>query len=121
MRDAQGNIVYFWSVQAEALTNNEAEYEAVIMALERLSQSTYRRKRRKLRLRIYTDSQVLVRQMQGRALTNAPGLKTAQARLRRLVLEFGEVTFQHVPREQNRLADALANEAVEGKAFLVFK
>jgi ribonuclease HI len=38
-------------------------------------------------------------------------------RLRGLILYFEKVTFHHIPREQNRLADALANEAADGKGI----
>jgi ribonuclease HI len=89
------------------MTCNEAEYAAVILAIESLSRL------RILEVDIFSDSQVVVHQMSGLASVKAPALRQAQARLRALLVGFERVTFHHVPREQNRLADALANEAVE--------
>lgn len=97
------------------MTNNEAEYEAACMALGNLLKHVPRRVHRRVEVDLYTDSQVLVEQMLGTALTNAPGLRMAQSRLRKLVFQFARVTFHHIPREQNQLADALANEAADKK------
>jgi len=111
VRDEKGRIIHLWSKRDQGMTCNEAEYAAAIMALEkvsvlRMSPNT---------LKVYSDSQVLVHQMSGKASARAPGLRQAQMRLRGLVARFEEVTFHHIPREQNRLADALANEAADGK------
>lgn len=105
--DEQGRIHRWWSKCAGSMTCNEAEYAAVILALESL------RRMRLVEVDIYCDSQVVVHQMNGLANAQAPALRQAQARLRGLVVQFSRVTFHHIPREQNRLADALANEAVE--------
>lgn len=107
-RDEQGRICYCWKQQAGRMTNNEAEYAAAIMALEAI---------RSLKIRevdIYTDSRVMVDQMQGMARVNAPNLRQPHARLRTLVSAFRRASFHHIPREQNQLADALADEALTG-------
>ena len=111
VRDEKGQIIHLWSKREKGMTCNEAEYAAAIMALEkvmilRISPGT---------LKIYSDSQVMVHQMSGKASARAPGLRQAQLRLRGLVAQFEQVTFHHIPREENRLADALANEAADGK------
>ena len=108
-RDRQGKILYWWSRRVGRMTCNEAEYGAAILALESL-----------LRLRVrevalYSDSQVMVFQMNGRVRTHASGLKQAQIRVRALLVHFDRVTFHHIPREENRLADALANDTVDGR------
>lgn len=111
VRDETGKIIYWWSRREGRMTCNEAEYAAAILAFESL-----RAKRVHPReVRVFSDSQVLVEQMNGRAAARAPGLRQAQMRLRGLTLEFEKVTFHYIPREQNRLADALANEAADGK------
>jgi len=109
-RDEKGQILHWFSRRAGAMTCNEAEYAAVQMALESL---------RDLRsnppeIHIYSDSQVMVQQMSGLAAARAPALKQAQLRVRGLLSQFQQVQFHHIPREKNRLADALANEAVDG-------
>lgn len=109
VRDASGTIKALWARRAGRMTCNEAEYAAAILALEELLRIGVKD------VRLFSDSQVLVHQMTGVASAQAPALKQAQARMRSLVVRFERVKFQHIPREQNRLADALANEAADGK------
>jgi len=112
VRDERGNIIHWWGRRDRRMTCNEAEYAAAIMAFEKIS--ALRNPPRELKL--YSDSQVMVHQMCGIATAHAPALRQSQICLRGLIVEFEKVTFHHIPREQNRLADALANEAVdEGK------
>lgn len=109
VRGENGQIFHLWSKQVGILSCNEAEYAAAIMALELLGRIY------KGPVDIFSDSQIMVYQMQGRAFVKAAGLRTAHAQLRALVGHFERVTFNHIPREKNRLADALANEIVEGE------
>jgi len=107
VRNGRGQVLHWWSRHAGKMTCNEAEYAAVVLALESL------RSMKPQTIHIYSDSQVVVQQMQGLASTRAPALKQAQLRVRTLINEFEHVEFHHIPRERNRLADALANKAVE--------
>ena len=111
VRDEKGRIIHWWSKRDKRMTCNEAEYAAAIMALEyiRALQNPPRE------LKLYSDSQVMVHQMQGIASAHAPALRQAQMRMRGLIIQFEKVTFHHIPREKNRLADALANDAADGK------
>jgi ribonuclease HI len=111
VRDEKGNILHWWGRRDARMTCNEAEYAAAIMALEQIH--TLRNPPRMLK--VYSDSQVLVHQMSGIATARAPALRQAQMRLRGLIVNFEKVTFHHIPREKNRLADALANDAADGK------
>lgn len=111
VRDEKGQIIHWWSKRDKAMTCNEAEYAAAIMAVEKI---------RALRtppylLRILSDSQVLVHQMSGVATARAPVLRQLQMKLRGLLVPFDGVDFQYIPREQNRLADAVANDAADGR------
>lgn len=111
VRDEKGQFIYLWSKRDQRMTCNEAEYAAAIMALEKIVALRIRPNS----LKVYSDSQVLVHQMSGIASARAPALRQAQMRLRGLVVLFERVTFHHIPREENRLADALANDAADGK------
>lgn len=111
VRDEKGQVIHLWSRRDKRMTCNEAEYAAAIMALEKISALRISPRT----LNIYSDSQVMVHQMSGIATARAPGLRQAQMRLRGLVSHFDKVTFHHIPREDNRLADALANDAADGK------
>ncbi len=114
--DLQGVILACWSERREWMSNNAAEYAAVHMAL----QQVYRSRRLQPRqILICTDSRIVVEQMQGRAAVRAPQMRTAHAALRAAVQQLRvPVAFQHVPRERNRLADALANERAEGRVYV---
>jgi ribonuclease HI len=112
VRSEDGQIRYWWSERAGTLTCNEAEYAAVIFALEQLKKLQDHNSIQEIE--IISDSRVVVDQMSGRAAAHAPNLRQAQNRLRVLVAGFHKVSFHHIGREQNRLADALAFEAVNG-------
>jgi ribonuclease HI len=88
-------------------TNNVAEYRAFLRALEEAAALGARS------VRVQSDSELLVRQLSGqykvRSAQLLPLHRLALARRR----EFDEVAIVHVPREQNRVADALANQALD--------
>ena len=89
-------------------TNNVAEYQAVIDGLE-----TATRHHPDL-LILRADSQLLIRQLEGRYRVKSPNLKPLYARVRELLETFPEVRVEHVPRAENEVADALANAALDG-------
>ena len=88
-------------------TNNVAEYTALIRALEEAKALGARR------VEAFSDSQLLVRQMSGQYRVKHPGLKPLHLRAAELARGFERFAFTHVPREQNRDADRLANEALD--------
>ena len=88
-------------------TNNVAEYRALIAGLEAALALGARRVEARL------DSELLVRQAIGRYRVKNPGLVPLHNRVLALRSQFDEVVFRHVPREQNKRADALANEALD--------
>lgn len=108
-RTSQGHFLGWLSRQLPRMTNNEAEYQAVLLGLalgRHLEAET---------VEIVTDSQVVVHQMQGRSRVNSPRLKQLHRQACVAVRPFRRVRFRHVSREQNKLADALAAEALEGQ------
>jgi ribonuclease HI len=91
-------------------TNNYAEYRGLIAALE------YARARGADEVRVFSDSLLMVRQMQGRYAVKSPNLLPLQRQARALAQAFPRFTIEHVRRERNREADALANRAMDGAA-----
>lgn len=106
--DQHGTILNWWGKRIGKMTNNEAEYAAVIFALEQL------RLLRPKVVSIYSDSKVVINQIRGVNTARAPALRKALAHARVLMVEFDTIDFCHIPRERNRLADALANEIADG-------
>ena len=94
-----------------ALTNNQAEYTALVRALKHALQLGPRHS-----LLILSDSELLVKQMNGEYRVKNVDLLPMYEEARDLVKRFeGTVTFRHVRRALNSRADALCNEALDGK------
>jgi ribonuclease HI len=90
-------------------TNNTAEYQALLVALARARDAGVRH------LRVFSDSELLVNQVNGRYRTTVPHLQQYLQEAIRLMREIGRVDVAHVRREQNKEADALANEAMDSR------
>lgn len=88
-------------------TNNVAEYRAALAALEAARRLGARR------VLLRSDSELLVRQLRGEYRTRASHLAELGARIEQVVRAFEAVEFEHVPREANARADALANRALD--------
>ena len=93
-------------------TNNFAEYEALLLALEAARQEFGSPVEKKVEVRM--DSELIVRQMTGLYKVKHPVLKLKYTDVKLMIHEsFPHITFTHVPREQNTEADALANVAMD--------
>lgn len=110
IKNERGEVLRWLSKTIGKLTCNEAEYAALIFALEEV------RKYRPREVEFHLDNQVVVNQMKGLFRVRSPALKRLHAQASRLARTIPRVTFVHVRRRRNRLADALANEAVEEEA-----
>lgn len=88
-------------------TNNMAEYHAVISALEVAKREGAED------VEIYLDSELVVKQLRGEYRVKNEGLKPLYNRAVSLLNSFNRVSISHVPREENRKADALAKSAVK--------
>ncbi|WP_248515084.1 ribonuclease HI [Salinarchaeum laminariae] len=88
-------------------TNNRAEYEALIRALEVAQNYGFDD------LDVFGDSELVLKQIRGEYDVNVPELRERRVRAMELLQQFEEWSLQHVPRELNDRADALANEALD--------
>ena len=104
--DQDGNEVEAFSRYLGETTNNQAEYQGLIMGLEGALAH------KAIRLTIRLDSELVVRQINGQYKVKNPGLKPLYQKARRLLEAFDRVTIGHVPRAQNKRADELANQAM---------
>jgi len=107
IRDAEGKIVLELAKKFGRDTNNVAEYYALLAALDFATTHGI------TALRIRSDSELLVRQMQGRYKVKSADLKPLHERASILSRQLKYFTIEHVAREQNRDADALANLALD--------
>ncbi|MCL5008925.1 MAG: ribonuclease HI family protein, partial [Patescibacteria group bacterium] len=88
-------------------TNNVAEYKALLLALKEAGALGFKE------LLINMDSQLVVRQMQGQYKIKEPGLQVLARQVLALSNQFRKITYCHVPREKNKAADRLVNEAID--------
>jgi ribonuclease HI len=96
-------------------TNNDAEYEALILALQKTKVFLGNVRAKNASLKCYLDSELVVKQLNHEYKLKEPRIQQYFITIWNLMLEFGEVSFTHVPREKNKVADALVNEALDGQ------
>lgn len=119
--DAKGTRIKSYGETIGNRTNNEAEYEAVVFGLKKLKTLLGKEKTRKLRVEVRADSELLVKQLNHEYKIESENVVPLFIRIWNLMLDFGSVTFRHVPREKNREADRLVNRALDARnqrAFL---
>ncbi|UCF32058.1 MAG: ribonuclease HI family protein [bacterium] len=90
-------------------TNNVAEYQALLFGLEEAVKAGA------VRVRICSDSELLVKQMTGEYRVKNPRLKDLFMRAQRMASNLKDVTYSHIPREENKEADRLANMAIDAE------
>lgn len=101
-------------------TNNVAEYQAVVLALKKAKQVFGKEKCKQLEFGFLIDSELVVKQLNHEYKIKESELQKLFVQIWNLMLDFGKVTFQHVPREQNKEADALVNQALDQEDSKLF-
>ncbi len=91
------------------MTNNQAEYRALMLALEEARSIGAQS------VSIFADSELMVKQVRGEYKVKNEGIRPLFAEIQKLLRGFGGYTIEHVPRERNKQADRLANLAIDGK------
>jgi ribonuclease HI len=102
-----GEIAARGKLYLGVMTNNQAEYRALILGLKAVTHY------HPTLVRVYMDSDLVVNQMRGTYKVRNPDLEPLWREARELVSALPAVTFDHVPRAQNVMADQLANEALD--------
>lgn len=94
-------------------TNNQAEYQAVIAALEYLNDNFANED---IEAEFFLDSQLVVEQLNGNYKIKNEGLKPLYLIIQELKNKIGgKLSFTHIRREQNKIADKLVNEALDNE------
>jgi ribonuclease HI len=107
IRDPRGEIVARLKKYIGRTTNNVAEYYGLIAALDYAQSNSIKA------LRVESDSELLVKQMQGQYKVKSADLKPLYERAKKMSQAIPAFRIDHVYREQNREADLLANEAMD--------
>ena len=106
--DDAGTVLAELSGSLGNTTNNIAEYNGLIAALQ------WAVDRDLTQLAVKGDSLLIIEQMRGNYKVKNEGLKPLHMRARMLVMQIGNVTFEHVRREHNKEADRLSNVGMDG-------
>ena len=105
--DAAGGAVASLYGYIGQATNNVAEYQALLHGLR------FALAKGATTVEVFSDSELLVRQLEGRYRVKNAGLVPLHRRATELLQPYAEVDLQHVPREENTDADALVNAALD--------
>lgn len=95
-------------------TNNIAEYEAILRGLQKLVEEYLPEHLKEAKLTIRMDSKLVIEQLKGNYKVKHPNLIPRYLEVKNILARsFGNVSFEHVYRENNKDADALANQAMD--------
>src|SRR3972149_8280906 len=109
----KGKMVKEYSGFLGVKTNNEAEYEAVIFGLQKIKALLGKEKIKNTEIEFRLDSQLIARQLNGEYKIEEERLFPLFIKIWNLKMDFGPIKFSEIPREQNKEADRLANEAMD--------
>jgi len=107
IKDEQGRLITAISQPIGRATNNQAEYRAIIAALEEAIKLGAKQ------VNMHSDSELVVRQINGRYRVKAASIKPLYQRVKQLQSQFKGFTITHIPRSENAEADGLANMALK--------
>jgi ribonuclease HI len=114
--DVKGRILKeYGEYLGENITNNEAEYQAVIFGLKKAKALFGKDRIKTAEVEVRADSELLVKQMNGQYKIMEPRIQQLFITVWNLKIEFGKVSFISIPREQNKEADRLVNEVLDRK------
>ena len=107
--DDKGKILKEYSRYLGEATNNQAEYEAVIFALQKAKQLKIKN------IELRTDSELIGKQPLGKYKIKNPDLQPLFIKAWNLRLDFEKVDIKIIPREQNKKADKLVNQELDSR------
>lgn len=109
--DEEGKIIKEFGRYLGVATNNQAEYKALIAALEEMKNMDFG----DVSIECLLDSELVVRQLNGQYKVKNEGIAPLFLQVRNLQNSFKSIIFKHIPREKNKRADFLVNESLNQK------
>lgn len=109
VRDARGEVIKEWGEYLGIQSNNVAEYSGLLAALDYAVRAGH------ASVKVFSDSELMVRQMLGEYKVKNPALKELYDRAQALVRKLQRFAIEHVLRERNREADRLVNQVLDDR------
>ncbi len=113
--DEKGAAIKKYSEYLGEETNNIAEYSAIVFALKKIKALYGKEKIKKMEIEIRSDSELIVKQLNHQYKIEDEGLQPLFIKIWNMRIDFGPIEFIHVPREENKEADRLVNECLDGQ------
>ncbi len=112
----KGQLLKEYSQYLGEKTNNEAEYLALIFALKKVKALFGKEKTQNLLIDLKSDSELLIKQMKGKYKIKTPAIQKLFLEAWNLKIEFNNLTFHLIPREENKRADKLVNQVLDAES-----
>jgi len=112
----KGQVIKKYSEYLGETTNNEAEYQAVILALKKFKALFGKKLAQNTEIELRSDSELLIKQLNGEYKILEPKIQSLFIAVWNLKLDFKKVKFKLISREKNKEADQLVNEAIDNQA-----
>lgn len=114
LTDEKGRVLQEASKTLGVMPNNEAEYHGLILGLEMAKRTLGKEKIKNDQIEVRMDSELAVKQLTGQYQIKEERLQKLFMQIWNMRVEtFKNITFKHIPREQNSRADELANLAMD--------
>lgn len=114
IQNDKGEIISEMSKYFGIATNNQAEYQALVLALEKSKELLQGSSDQKI-IECNLDSELVVNQLNGKYRIKNEGLKPLFKKISSLISKFDSVAFFHIPRDRNRSADKLVNRELDAR------
>ncbi len=108
-----GQTIKKYSEFIDEATNNQAEYQAVVFALKKVKLLFGKKKAKETEIEFYSDSELIIKQLNHQYKIKEEELQPLFIKTWNLMLDFKQVIFKHIPREKNKEADRLVNQALD--------
>ena len=113
--DEKGRVLKEYAQKIGRTTNNEAEYEAVIFALQKAKLLFGKKKAKNMEVEVKMDSEFVAKQLNAQYKILDRKIEQLFLKTWNLKIDFGKIIFKHIPRSENREADKLVNRALDYK------
>ncbi len=111
----ENQIIKTYSEFIGEATNNETEYQAAVFALKKAKLLFGKKKAKEMEIEFLMDSELAIKQLNHKYKIKEEKLQLLFIEIWNLILDFKKVNFKHIPREKNKEADRLVNEALDGQ------